>query len=68
MFFDRDDVALPSFSSFFLERSGKEREHAETLLEYQNMRGGNVLLQTVAVSPEPQGLSFCHHNCLSFSV
>ncbi|XP_046906742.1 ferritin, lower subunit-like [Hypomesus transpacificus] len=48
MFFDRDDVALPSFSSFFLERSGKEREHAETLLEYQNMRGGNVLLQTVA--------------------
>ncbi|AWP17608.1 Ferritin [Scophthalmus maximus] len=48
MFFDRDDVALPKFSSFFLERSVKEREQAEKLLEYQNMRGGRILLQTVA--------------------
>ncbi|XP_072514770.1 ferritin, lower subunit [Salminus brasiliensis] len=48
MYFDRDDVALPNFSSFFLERSVKEREHAEKLLEYQNMRGGRVLLQTIA--------------------
>ncbi|KAM4524304.1 ferritin, heavy subunit isoform 1-T3 [Odontesthes bonariensis] len=48
MYFDRDDVALPNFSSFFLERSVKEREQAEKLLEYQNMRGGRILLQTVA--------------------
>ncbi|XP_026208045.1 ferritin [Anabas testudineus] len=48
MYFDRDDVALPNFSSFFLERSGKEREQAEKLLEYQNMRGGRILLQTIA--------------------
>ncbi|KAM4624383.1 ferritin, lower subunit [Polymixia lowei] len=48
MFFDRDDIALPNFSSFFLERSLKERDQAENLLEYQNMRGGRVLLQTIA--------------------
>lgn len=48
MYFDRDDVALPKFSSFFLERSVKEREQAEKLLEYQNMRGGRILLQTIA--------------------
>jgi len=48
MYFDRDDVALPNFSSFFLERSVKEREQAEKLLEYQNMRGGQVLLQTIS--------------------
>ncbi|KAL7835629.1 hypothetical protein SRHO_G00279760 [Serrasalmus rhombeus] len=47
MYFDRDDVALPNFSSFFLERSVKEREQAESLLEYQNTRGGKVLLQTI---------------------
>ncbi|XP_030625967.1 ferritin, lower subunit [Chanos chanos] len=48
MYFDRDDVALPSFSQFFLERSVKEREQAESLLEYQNMRGGRILLQSIA--------------------
>lgn len=51
MYFDRDDVALPKFSTFFLERSMKERDQAEKLLEYQNMRGGRILLQTIAVSP-----------------
>lgn len=50
MYFDRDDVALPRFSCFFLERSVKEREQAEKLLEYQNLRGGRILLQTIAVS------------------
>ncbi|XP_074519350.1 ferritin, lower subunit [Halichoeres trimaculatus] len=48
MYFDRDDVALPNFSTFFLERSVKEREQAEKLLEYQNMRGGRILLQNIA--------------------
>lgn len=50
MYFDRDDVALPNFSRFFLERSVKERDQAEKLLEYQNVRGGRVLLQTIAVN------------------
>lgn len=55
MYFDRDDIALPHFSTFFLERSEKEREQAEKLLEYQNMRGGRILLQTIAVSAECSG-------------
>ncbi|KAM3859789.1 ferritin, lower subunit [Diretmus argenteus] len=50
MYFDRDDVALTKFSSFFLEQSVKERDQAEKLLEYQNTRGGRVLLQTI---PKP---------------
>lgn len=48
MYFDRDDVALPNFSKFFLERSQKERDQAEHLLEYQNTRGGRVLLHTIS--------------------
>ncbi|XP_017274066.1 ferritin, lower subunit [Kryptolebias marmoratus] len=48
MYFDRDDVALPHFSSFFLERSEKEQEQAEKLLEYQNRRGGRILFQNIA--------------------
>ncbi|KAJ7984562.1 hypothetical protein DPEC_G00356080 [Dallia pectoralis] len=47
-YFDRDDVALSGFSHFFKERSSKEREQAEKLLEYQNSRGGRVLLQNIA--------------------
>jgi len=58
MYFDRDDVALPNFSSFFLERSVKEREQAEKLLEYQNMRGGRILLQTIAVRLGQQRVAF----------
>uniref|UniRef100_A0A3B1IJK9 Ferritin n=1 Tax=Astyanax mexicanus TaxID=7994 RepID=A0A3B1IJK9_ASTMX len=64
MYFDRDDVALPNFSKYFLERSVKEREHAERLLGYQNMRGGRVLLQTIAVSVGP-GLKSFLLNCTS---
>uniref|UniRef100_A0A671MTN3 Ferritin n=1 Tax=Sinocyclocheilus anshuiensis TaxID=1608454 RepID=A0A671MTN3_9TELE len=40
MYFDRDDVALPNFSKFFLERSLKERDQAEHLtliLAYKNL-------------------------------
>ncbi|CAL1538281.1 unnamed protein product [Lymnaea stagnalis] len=45
--FDRDDVALPGFHKFFKKQSDEEREHAEKLMKYQNMRGGRVLLQDV---------------------
>jgi len=46
-FFDRDDVALPGFAKFFKHSSEEEREHAEKLMKYQNMRGGRILLQDV---------------------
>lgn len=52
MYFDRDDVSLPHFSRFFLDRSKKEQEQAEKLLDYQNRRGGRVLLQNIAVRLE----------------
>lgn len=55
MYFDRDNFALPHFSTFFLERSEKEREQAEKLLEYQNLRGGRILLQTIPVSAACSG-------------
>ncbi|GCC17145.1 hypothetical protein chiPu_0021493 [Chiloscyllium punctatum] len=46
-YFDRDDVALRHLAEFFKEQSHEEREHAEKLMEFQNKRGGRVLLQDV---------------------
>ncbi|MCL4168654.1 UNVERIFIED_CONTAM: hypothetical protein GTU68_045669 [Idotea baltica] len=45
--FDRDDVALKGFGKFFEESSLEEREHANKLIEYQNKRGGRVVLQDI---------------------
>jgi ferritin heavy chain len=41
-YFDRHDVALAGFSKRFRDNSKEEREHAETLMSYQNERGGRV--------------------------
>lgn len=46
-YFDRDDVALKGFYKFFKESADEEREHAEKLMKYQNMRGGRVALQPI---------------------
>uniref|UniRef100_A0A8C5QYW5 Ferritin n=1 Tax=Leptobrachium leishanense TaxID=445787 RepID=A0A8C5QYW5_9ANUR len=46
-YFDRDDVALAKFSTFFHELYEKKQEEAEELLEYQNKRGGRVVLQDI---------------------
>ncbi|XP_053434966.1 ferritin heavy chain-like [Nycticebus coucang] len=46
-YFDRDNVALKHFARFFQQRSNKERELAETLMELQNQRGGRVYLRDV---------------------
>jgi len=43
-FFDRDNVGLPGFAEYFKHESEEEREHAEKLIEYQNKRGGRVVL------------------------
>uniref|UniRef100_UPI00398ED2DD ferritin heavy chain, oocyte isoform-like n=1 Tax=Pristiophorus japonicus TaxID=55135 RepID=UPI00398ED2DD len=45
-YFDRDDVALHHFAEFFKEQSREEREHAEKLMEFQNQRGGRIILWT----------------------
>ncbi|XP_051571848.1 ferritin, middle subunit-like [Myxocyprinus asiaticus] len=46
-YFKRDDVALPGFAKFFKENSVEEREHAEKFMEFQNKRGGCIVLQNV---------------------
>jgi ferritin heavy chain len=46
-YFDRDDVALPGFAKFFKHQSHEEREHAEELIKYQNMRGGRVVFNPI---------------------
>merc|ERR1711996_33606 len=46
-YFDRDDVALKGFSKRFADNSTEEREHAQKLINYQNMRGGRVVFQDI---------------------
>merc|ERR1719300_141900 len=46
-FCDRDDRAHKGFHQFFRKQSVEERCHAEKLMEYQNMRGGRIVLQDV---------------------
>ncbi|CAG0888554.1 unnamed protein product [Darwinula stevensoni] len=46
-YFERDDVALKGFAKFFRKSSHEERECAEKLIHYQNMRGGRVVLNPI---------------------
>ena len=55
-YFDRDDVALKGFVKRFRENSEEERGHAMKLMDYQNMRGGRVVLQDVC---KPQVCFVC---------
>lgn len=48
-YFDRDMVALKGFANYFLDQSKEEREHAHEFMQYQNMRGGTIELQPIAV-------------------
>ena len=52
-YFDRDDVALPGIASFFKGSAAEEKRHAEKFIEYQNKRGGRVVLGGDA-APEKQ--------------
>jgi len=46
-YFDRDDVALPGFSKFFLACAEEELGHAAKLKKYQNKRGGRLVNQDI---------------------
>nr|XP_045582194.1 soma ferritin-like isoform X1 [Procambarus clarkii] len=46
-YFGRCDVALPGFQKFFQQLAQEQRGHVETLMKYQNLRGGFILLQQV---------------------
>ncbi|OZJ03210.1 hypothetical protein BZG36_04533 [Bifiguratus adelaidae] len=50
-YFSRDNVALPGLAKFFSKQAEEESEHAQKLMNYQNMRGGRVVLKQV---PQPQ--------------
>ena len=52
--FERDDFALPGFSNFFKRASGEEREHGSKFMEYQNVRGGTIVLKAIE-APLKQG-------------
>ncbi|XP_028401569.1 soma ferritin-like [Dendronephthya gigantea] len=45
--FDRDDVALKGFHKYFKKASDEEREHAEKLMQFQNRRGGRIVLKDI---------------------
>ncbi|KAJ8533104.1 hypothetical protein K7X08_015993 [Anisodus acutangulus] len=50
-YFDRDYIALKGLAKFFKESSEEEREHAEKLMHYQNIRGGRVKLHSIMMPP-----------------
>ncbi|KAG2485150.1 hypothetical protein HYH03_016136 [Edaphochlamys debaryana] len=48
-YFSRDNIALPGLAAYFKAGSEEEREHAELLMDYQNRRGGRVVLGALTV-------------------
>ncbi|KAK4582319.1 hypothetical protein RGQ29_025483, partial [Quercus rubra] len=50
-YFDRDNIALKGLAKFFRESSEEERGHAEKLMKFQNIRGGNVKLHSIIFPP-----------------
>lgn len=49
-YFNRDDVGLNKLVEYFNKASLEEREHANKLMNYQNMRGGIVILDNINVN------------------
>jgi len=45
--FDRYDVALKGHHNYFKKMADEEREHANKFMEYQNKRGGTIVLLDV---------------------
>ena len=57
--FDRDDIALPNFCTFYKKRAQRKKEDADKLIEFQNKRGGRVKLQDIQVSEVHWGMQKC---------
>jgi len=51
-YFDVSDVALEGLFKYFKDQSDEEREHAQKLMKYQNLRGGKIVLKEIK-APEP---------------
>ncbi|KAI5060326.1 hypothetical protein GOP47_0024746 [Adiantum capillus-veneris] len=50
-YFNRDNVALLGLAKYFKEGNDKEKDDAQRLIDFQNIRGGRVKLQSI-VAPE----------------
>ncbi|XP_060063925.1 yolk ferritin-like [Ylistrum balloti] len=48
-FFKRGDIALDGFAKWFSAAAKEENDHAEKLMNYLNMRGGEVDLNTITL-------------------
>lgn len=46
-YFNRDDIGIHKLVEYFNKASLEEREHANKLMEYQNLRGGVVQLGSI---------------------
>lgn len=46
-YFNRDDIGFNKLVDYFNKASFEERDHANKLMNYQNMRGGVVTLTTI---------------------
>lgn len=53
-YFNQSNVASENIANFFLKSANEERTHAHTLMDYQNKRGGAVVLTGI----NPVDLSF----------
>ncbi|KAB0799439.1 hypothetical protein PPYR_07319 [Photinus pyralis] len=51
-YFGRTDVALPGCYGFFMDMHIEEHEHGLIFLNYQNMRGGKVVLGNIQLAPD----------------
>lgn len=52
-------MALPGLFKYFKEASEEEREHAYKLLEYQNKRGGKIVLTDIEAPEKQEWGSIC---------
>ena len=46
-YFNRDSVGLGNVANYFKKASEEERDHAMKFIDYQNMRGGKVVLKPI---------------------
>lgn len=51
-YFSQPTVALPGVANYFLSQSSEERSHAQSLIHYQNGRGGKVQFQQIQAPPD----------------
>ncbi|CAG2113175.1 unnamed protein product [Medioppia subpectinata] len=54
-YFNRDSVALPGFHAYFQSRADDLMKLARKFMEYQNKRGGRIILGDIPAYPKQDG-------------